>query len=175
MSEVLQLSASQEDYIEAIFNIVAENRVARAKDIAATLGVAPPSVTGALKSLAAKGLINYDPYSLVTLTPAGEKAARRVVRRHDALARFLVGILGIDPESAGKSACRLEHSLGPEVLNRLNSLVDFVDSCPLAGERFREQFRHFFNSGACETECVDCGKKALASARRLQGPKGGNT
>ena len=42
-----KLSASLEDYLEAIFNLAGESNVARSKDIAKLLGVAKPSVTGA--------------------------------------------------------------------------------------------------------------------------------
>ena len=45
-----QLSASLEDYIEAIYHIVAEKQVARGKDIAARLNVSGASVTEALRA-----------------------------------------------------------------------------------------------------------------------------
>jgi len=55
------LSASLEDYLEVIFHLEKSNRVARAKDIADQMNVQRASVTGALKALAGKGLINYSP------------------------------------------------------------------------------------------------------------------
>ena len=59
MGSVQALSASLEDYLEAIFHIVAEKKVARAKEIAEALQVSRPSVTGALHALAERGLVNY--------------------------------------------------------------------------------------------------------------------
>ena len=41
-----QLSASLEDYLEAILNLAGDSQGARSKDIAEALGVARPSVTG---------------------------------------------------------------------------------------------------------------------------------
>jgi DtxR family Mn-dependent transcriptional regulator len=79
------LSASLEDYLEAIYHLIEGGRVARVKDIAERMSVQMPSVTGAVRSLAAKELVDHDPYSYVTLTPAGEAIAREVVRRHDVL------------------------------------------------------------------------------------------
>ena len=76
------LSASLEDYLEAIFHIVARNQVARAKDISLRMKVSGPSVTGALRSLSEKGLINYAPYDVITLTDKGNALAEDVVRRH---------------------------------------------------------------------------------------------
>ena len=55
-NESHNLSASLEDYLEAILNIAGESNTARSKDIAESLGVAKSSVTGALKGLAKKGL-----------------------------------------------------------------------------------------------------------------------
>ena len=164
------LTASQEDYVEAIANISGKHRVARVKDISETLGVSKASVTGALRSLASKGLVNHDPYGLVTLTNAGESAARRVVRRHTDLARFLEDVLGLDASSAEANACRIEHVLDAEVFLRLRKFVEFVATCPLGGEKFTEGFKRFFESPECACDCGACGKVAVAAAR--QSPRG---
>ena len=118
------LSASLEDYLETIFHLVAEERVARVRDIAARMNVQMPSVTGALHSLAAKELVNYDPYRYITLTPRGEALARQVVRRHEVLTRFLEECLGLDRGTAERNACHMEHAIEPVVLQRL---VQFVE------------------------------------------------
>lgn len=118
-----ELSASLEDYLEAIYHLVEERRVARVKDIAARLNVRMPSVTGALRSLSSKGLVEHDPYSYVTLTAKGEAVAQEVVRRHEVLTRFLVEQLGLGGEAAERNACTMEHAIEPIVLDRL---VEFV-------------------------------------------------
>ena len=76
-----RLSESLEDYLEAILFLENSNKVARVKDIAEKMGVLRGSVTGALKSLSKKGLINYEPYSYITLTKKGTTLARQVTRR----------------------------------------------------------------------------------------------
>lgn len=53
------LSASLEDYLEAILSLERVSRVARVSDIAGRLGVSRPSVTGALKSLGARNLVAH--------------------------------------------------------------------------------------------------------------------
>ena len=75
---VRNLSSSLEDYLEAIFNLTARNDVARSKDIADSLNVAKSSVTGALRTLAEKQLVNYKPYGYVTLTPPGRTVTASV-------------------------------------------------------------------------------------------------
>ena len=88
-----QLSDSLEDYMEAIFHIEVKKHAARAKDIAERLQVSNSSVTGALRLLSDKGLVNYAPYDIITLTPKGKEIAQNVVRRHKALLDFFVKIL----------------------------------------------------------------------------------
>ena len=83
MPNDLALSESLEDYLEAIFLIVVDKQVAEVKDISKKLKVAKPSVTGALQSLDKKGLVNYQPYNVVTLTRQGTEIANHVVRRQE--------------------------------------------------------------------------------------------
>ena len=107
------LSASLEDYLEAIFHIVAEKHAARAKDIGKRMRVSRSSVTGALHTLAGKGLVNYAPYDLITLTKKGEAAAQDVVRRHEVLREFFVRVLAVDADDADEAACKMEHAVPP--------------------------------------------------------------
>ena len=132
MGAAERLSESQEDYLEAIFHIESAKQAARAKDISDRLGVTRASVTGALRALADKSLVNYSPYDLVTLTTAGRKAARDVVRRHAVLHDFFVKVLQIDEEEAQHSACRMEHALSPHILERFVDFVAYVDGSPEA-------------------------------------------
>ena len=135
------LSASLEDYLEAILNLTAGEDVARSKDIAVTLNVARSSVTGALKLLARKDLINYKPYGYVTLTPAGLAAARKVARKHDILKSFFTDVLGVDDAIAHEAACRAEHALGQHIVGRLGQFSEFVNYRMQQGVDVAGQFR----------------------------------
>ncbi len=123
-----KLSASLEDYLEAIYHIIDESQVARSKDIADRLGVARPSVTGALKVLSEKGLVNYKPYGFVTLTDKGMKRATVICNKHKVIESFFVDILDVDVVTAERVACEVEHSVGPKIVSRLASLAEFVKS-----------------------------------------------
>jgi DtxR family Mn-dependent transcriptional regulator len=138
-----QLSASLEDYLEAIFILSQSGKVARSKNIAEHLQVARSSVTGALRSLAEKELIHYKPYGYITLTEKGQRMARRVARRHEALESFFCNVLGVEDEVAQHSACLAEHAIGAEITCRLTSFLDFIAAERKAGRNIAEAFQLF--------------------------------
>lgn len=138
-----KISASLEDYLEAIYNLSSGKNIARGKDIAGLLGVSQSSVTGALRSLAEKGLINYKPYGYITLTGKGRKAASSIVRKHGVIKSFFVDILGVDPEVAQKAACQAEHAFGGEVVTRLHYFIKFSAQSAQKGDDIVARFKAF--------------------------------
>jgi DtxR family transcriptional regulator, Mn-dependent transcriptional regulator len=134
------LSASLEDYLEAIYLISDVKQVARAKDISKRLGVNNSSVSGALRALSDRGLVNYAPYDLITLTPEGRSVASDVFRRHEALRDFFTKVLAVDPQIADVGACKMEHEIPPAILERFIQFVDFVESCPRSGVHWFREF-----------------------------------
>lgn len=137
------LSASLEDYLEAIFNLAGKSNVARSKDIANLLGVSRSSVTGALRLLKKKELINYKPYDFVTLTATGQATAAEVARKHKILKSFLKDVLGVETEIAQRAACKAEHTLGPEVISRLLSFIEFVTQNGKEDFDLADEFKRF--------------------------------
>lgn len=130
MADKSSLSMKLEDYLEAIYWLVEENQVARARDIATALSVHKSTVTSALRSLSRKGFVNYSAYEAATLTPKGRVAAEDVVRRHEIIRGFFIQVLALDEKLADANACRMEHVLDPEVLERLAAFANFVSGCP---------------------------------------------
>lgn len=151
---VATLSESLEDYLEAIFHIVQEKHAARPKDISNRLKVGASSVTSALKALAARDLVNYAPYDIVTLTPRGKAAATDVVRRHEALREFFVKVLSADPTLADEAACHMEHGVPPDLVDRFVRFVEFVEMCPRGGPGLLDGFRVHLEKG-CRPKCFD--------------------
>ncbi len=137
----LQLSASLEDYIETIYHIVEEKQVARAKNIADQMGVSRASVTEALRALSSKGLINYAPYEVITMTEVGKEVAEDVIFRHNTLKNFFIEILAIDEATAEDGACKIEHSAPPEVIQQMINFTKFIKSHPEEGKNLIEQFK----------------------------------
>jgi DtxR family Mn-dependent transcriptional regulator len=142
MTKSLKLTASLEDYIEAIFNIIADKGGVRAKDIAKNLGVKAGSVTTALQALAKKGHINYQPYEIITLTSKGMAKAKEVVRKHEILKTFFEQILDGGSEVSGVGACEAEHVVPDELLERMLLFTDFI-SKDKAGIDFLKRFHQY--------------------------------
>ncbi len=151
------LSASMENYLETIFVLIREVAVARSRDIAERLKVQRSSVTGALQALKERGLVNYEPYGYVTLTETGSAVACKVLRRHEALRDFFVNVLSIDRDEADEAACRMEHGISKNIVNRLLDFAEFVETCPRAGAKWIHGFGYHCSEGGHEPgACESC-------------------
>ncbi len=143
-TESKQLSASLEDYLETILHIVQARQVARAKDIAERMEVTSSSVTGALHALGDRGLINYAPYDVITLTETGLAAAKDVDSRHELLREFFVSVLSLDKAEADEAACKMEHAASGLIVRRLGYLAKFIGTLPdLSSQQWRQEFLQF--------------------------------
>ena len=126
MDKELKLTPSLEDYLEAILQLEEKNRVARVKDIAARLSVQMPSVTGALKNLKAKGLIDYEKNSFINLTEQGKDIAETILKKHQILVKFLEDGLLIEHSKAEEEACRIEHSIDLDTARRIKNISSYL-------------------------------------------------
>ena len=91
--------------------------------IAAVLRLAPGTVTSMIKTLAASGLVAYEPYSGVRLTDPGRELAVHVLRRHRLIELFLVRILGMDWSEVHSEAEQLEHAFSDNVVERIDEML----------------------------------------------------
>lgn len=91
--------------------------------IAETLAVTPSSVSANLKKLARDGLIDYEPYGSIGLTPAGHEIAVMVVRRHRVLETYLAERLGLGWDEVHAEADSLEHAVSDLVLDRMDQVL----------------------------------------------------
>ncbi len=156
MAETQQLSASLEDYIETIYHIITEKQVARGKDISARLSVSGASVTEALRALSRRGLINYAPYEVITLTDEGRLVAEDVIHRHNSLKQFFTDVLAIEETLAEEGACKIEHTAPPEIINRMVEFIKFLEVCPRGGDDLINGFASFCQRGGTTANCANC-------------------
>ncbi|GAB6095752.1 metal-dependent transcriptional regulator [Desulfatiferula olefinivorans] len=157
----LNLSENLEDYLEVILELEKTKKVARGKEIAQKLNIQPGSVTGALKTLDKKGLINWEKYGFITLTEKGLSIAETITRRHTVIKNFLVNVLQVDKQTADTTACRMEHAIDDTTMDRLVSFIEYLTSCPFAETNCTRAFREY-----CEAQ-VD------APPKRPDCPSGG--
>lgn len=120
------LSPSLEDYLETILILETRNRVARVRDIASHLEVQMPSVTGAVKNLREKGLVNYEKNSFICLTDEGKKTAEEILSKHSVMVDFLEKILLLPHEKAVEQACNIEHVIDSETAGRFKNCTNYL-------------------------------------------------
>jgi DtxR family Mn-dependent transcriptional regulator len=125
-------TSTVEDYLKCIFH--EQERVPGALvgtgQIAAALELAPASVTAMVKTLADSGLVRYEPYAGVALTPAGEQLATHVLRRHRLIELFLVEIVGMDWTEVHGEAEVLEHAVSERLIERMDEMLGRPSSDP---------------------------------------------
>jgi len=156
-----ELTPALEDYLQAIYRIEREQKVARPKDISKAQNVASSTVTAALQSLAEKGMINYEPYELITLTAGGREKAERLATRHRIVRDFLKEILGLEAREAGTTACEMEHAVGRQTLDRFVCFLAFIRRHSPAGVNWLDDFRRFIQKGADGQSCEECVKEYM--------------
>lgn len=122
-----KLSESLEDYLEAIAELIAVDGHAHTKEIAGKLNVKMPSVTGALRQLEQLGYIVYNIHYPVQLTAEGERVANEIVNRHKVLSKFFSEILGLPLEKASETACRLEHAVDYDTIERFTLFSEAIE------------------------------------------------
>ena len=120
-------SSTVENYLKAIHlgstRLQEGQRLMPMGQLAASLGVAPGTATTMVKTLAESGLVEYEPYTGVTLTAAGEKLAALVVRRHRLIELFLVQVIGFGWDEVHDEAEQLEHVVSERLIERIDEML----------------------------------------------------
>jgi DtxR family Mn-dependent transcriptional regulator len=120
-------SQTVENYLKAIYMAQGAGDDPRTLvpmgQLAAALGVVPGTATTMVKTLAESGLVRYEPYAGVRLTPAGERLAALVLRRHRLIELFLVKVLGMNWTEVHEEAERLEHAVSERLIDRIDDML----------------------------------------------------
>ena len=119
----LNTNESREDYIESILMIKREKGAVRSIDIANHFGYSRPSISRAVGLLRKDNLVVVDDSGYIELTPKGMELAKNVYSRHRMLIRFLEK-LGVSSDIAEIDACRVEHILSEESMDRIRDFVN---------------------------------------------------
>src|SRR5919198_1573453 len=120
-------SSTVENYLKAIYHgqsaLPRDQRLVSMGHVAAALGVTPGTATTMVKALAESGLVEYEPYSGVRLTAAGEKLAGLVLRRHRLVELFLVQVMGMRWDDVHDDAEQLEHVVSERLIERIDEML----------------------------------------------------
>jgi len=120
-------SQTVENYLKTIYLAQAElsdpDALVSMGQLADALDVVPGTATTMVKALAESGLVRYEPYMGVRLTPAGEKLASLVSRRHRLIELFLVKVLGMSWAEVHDEAERLEHAVSEGLIERIDEML----------------------------------------------------
>ena len=120
---IRELTGPVEDYLKTIYELGSAGGVAGTNEIATSLGIAAPSVSGMLRRLARQGLVTHEPYKGVELTREGRRAALRTIRRHRVIESYLTQALGYPWDRVHDEAERLEHSASDELIDRMAAAI----------------------------------------------------
>ena len=120
------LTPALEDYLKTVYEIVQTQPVARVSTIARRMNVSFPSVTNAMKRLKELGYVDYEKYGLIQLTEKGKKRAEVLRSAQVDVREFLIKVLKLPEENAVKIACKIEHFMEEELLDRLREFTDII-------------------------------------------------
>jgi DtxR family Mn-dependent transcriptional regulator len=133
---------AEENYLKSIYHLSLNAITVSTNQIAAQLNTKAASVTDMLKKLADKSLINYTRYQGVSLTPAGEKIAVHIIRKHRLWEYFLVEKLNFKWDEVHDMAEEMEHISSMELIDRLDKFMDYPKHDP-HGDPIPDSNGHF--------------------------------
>src|SRR5213595_1840791 len=120
-------SSTVENYLKAIYQgqstLPAGQRLLPMGHVASAVGVTPGTATTMVKALAESGLAEYEPYSGVRLSAAGERLAGLVLRRHRLVELFLVQVMGMSWADVHDYSEQLEHVVSDRLIDRIDEML----------------------------------------------------
>lgn len=130
------LSHSMEDYLEMIYRYSIEDGYVRINTLAESLNVQAPSTTKMVQKLSDLGLLEYEKYGIVKLTPYGEGVGKSLLERHETIEKFLK-IIGVE-EKLLVNVELIEHNVTMGALSKIKNLNSFFEAYPDILEKFME-------------------------------------
>ena len=120
------LTQTEENYLKALFQLASDKPGggdAGTNELAQQLEVKPASVHEMLKRLKEKGLVSYERYGRISLTPKGRQSAVAVIRKHRLWETFLYEKLNFTWDEVHEVAEQLEHIHSAKLVDRLEEFL----------------------------------------------------
>ena len=123
----MMIHQSAEDYLETILMLTERLGKVRSIDVVRELGYTRASVSIAMRKLRENGYIAVDGEGNLTLLPPGREIAERIYSRHRLLQHFFMQ-LGVDEKTAAEDACKAEHILSEQTLEKIRQRALLQDA-----------------------------------------------
>ena len=117
------ITKSGEEYLKNIYIIKKQEGTVRVTDIANKMNCTKPSVNKALHCLKDNGLVNYETYGTIELTPDGESLSKKILEAYDIVYLFLTDVLNMDEKKAKSEADIIKQNMSDDTLNALAKYV----------------------------------------------------
>ncbi len=121
------LTPAMEDYLEMAYRLCMQEQYTRIGRLSQLLHVKPSSASKMIFKLSQLGLLKYERYEIIFLTPSGKEIGAALLRRHNTVQAFLELVKSDDPLEETEL---IEHSLRPETVGRLDALLCFFTQHP---------------------------------------------
>ena len=139
---------TEENYLKALFALADADDKIPVSELAKALGVSTPTANSMVRKLHQRGLLHYQRYKPLALTPAGRIAAAQVIRKHRLTEMYLVERMGFGWEEVHPIAEQIEHIDSPAFFARMDQLMGFPSVDPhgspipsLSGEVATQPYR----------------------------------
>ena len=119
----MSIHSSGEDYLEAVLMLQKKHGMVRSVDVARHMKVSKPSVSHAVATLKSGGFLTMDDDFFLHLTDVGREVAEQIYEKHRFFTDRLIAA-GVDPETAERDACRIEHVISEESFRRLKAVAE---------------------------------------------------
>ena len=117
------ITSCLEDYLELIHNKISNNQEIKAIDIAHEFNISRSSASEALMRLANMDFIIYEGRKGIKITQKGIEQAQKTVKKHEILSNFFEKILKTDKSIANKNACKIEHVIDDELIEKMYEYI----------------------------------------------------
>ncbi|MCR4880559.1 MAG: metal-dependent transcriptional regulator [bacterium] len=152
-----ELTESLEKYLLAICELLREQKSIKVKDVSSYLKIGGPATADAIKTLAARGFINYVPYGTISVTAKGASAIEIKRYRRNTISKFLNMVLDIPEKEAEKNAIAIEYSMTEDVLTKFVHFLDFMGQCSCKEPKWIKSCKSTLQDGKLSKKCQACG------------------
>ncbi len=156
-----EITHSAAHHLMTIYDLLNKHGYARVTDVARSLEITRGSASITLKALKEKGFVKEDENKFLRLSEHGEQISHSIQQMRQIFKKFLVIVLGVDPDQAEIDSCKIEHLLSLETGNKLFRFLKFLSSERPEVNKFTKAFAGFKctcsgNIETCEVCDTDC-------------------